>query len=684
MKKTVLMPSKVWILCILVSLLITVLFGRTFYHSLQDYYGTKITLTALSDEVRLQYVQVDGRIIPITESEQGNWIRYKGNPDYLGWANYGNEGSFTAQITIKVPAGTQRNLMFQTNVWRGDVEIEDNGAVQTVDTFYNSQTNRLLSVPISETNTNMMIFPTIITSILFFLFLTCILLITVRFMVKKKSKIIYWWKTHKFFVVLLGIAVLSTVVSIFFSNGRSFWNDDIAQIHFTSKNIPVAEMYQRFLAGDVQPPLFSFFTAIWLRIMPYGTGWLRTLGELFTFVSIITCGYIGKALKSSRTGIISACILATSFFVLKECTYSWRPYSLFFCAVSLLILIYIYRNLNNLKLIRWKQTVLLGFGLTVVAYSQYFGLFACFALFLVDFYLVLRKKASYKIFFSYLIAFVCYLPWLIVLFTVSIHTFSTFWPEIPTLSIFFNSYVTLLDNRLFFIWVLILAGIILLYSWVKKTNKFQLKPTKYFNYNILALLLMATLPILIAYVYSVYINPTRSVFVIRYFVGALPALILFIALGIDWILESLVDKKGNTLVSYFLIAATFCFLFTSYTQQVKIYSDTIYQPYEEAAELIYHQNDVRDENTAVVITSLYMDGWDYYLSHNGNRDGIPFMSANDFNLFELENKEKIYLFEVHSTLDQYPVFAEILNSEYTMIREYPDEHVTVYVRNNLI
>ena len=77
----------------------------------------------------------------------------------------------------------------------------------------------------------------------------------------------------------------------------------------------ISELFQNNLSGDNMPPLYHLFAALWLRVAPYGTFWLKLPSEIAVAAGVYVCGLCGNHLKGARLGLLTslfACLLYTS------------------------------------------------------------------------------------------------------------------------------------------------------------------------------------------------------------------------------------------------------------------------------------------------------------------------------------------------------------------------------------
>uniref|UniRef100_UPI00114C8E06 glycosyltransferase family 39 protein n=1 Tax=Robinsoniella peoriensis TaxID=180332 RepID=UPI00114C8E06 len=159
-----------------------------------------------------------------------------------------------------------------------------------------------------------------------YLFLCICSLLICRFLAKKDSKLSKWIKSNYHKIIIIVIAIGSLVWMLCFADQKSLWYDDLFQISFSGNNQSFYEVFHNIVTIDLQPPLFAFIAMFWLRIAPYGTGWIKLISELAVFFAIILIGLTASKAFNKRVGIFSSILLGTSYVAILDGAYSFRPY----------------------------------------------------------------------------------------------------------------------------------------------------------------------------------------------------------------------------------------------------------------------------------------------------------------------------------------------------------------------
>lgn len=82
----------------------------------------KLSDTGQGTEIWIKRLLVDGVERPPEEVFSGTWICEDG---YYLWRNYDQAEGMTDSLTASFPAGTEVDIVFQSNVWRGIVRVTD-------------------------------------------------------------------------------------------------------------------------------------------------------------------------------------------------------------------------------------------------------------------------------------------------------------------------------------------------------------------------------------------------------------------------------------------------------------------------------------------------------------------------------------------------------------------------------
>lgn len=476
-----------------------------------------------------------------------------------------------------------------------------------------------------------------------------------------------WFQKNKYRLLSYGAVIIGLILMWLYADMRSLWMDDIAQINMCEQE----NFFEFLLSHDNNPPLSHFVTYIWLRIAPYGTNWIKLPSILFVTAGAFLLSETGRRLYGDLCGLIVCAFAISSSSIVELAAYVVRPYGLLFGFMSLVLYCYVERNLHDFQ---WSRVIFLGLSMTAAVYTHYFAVLAVFAMFCFDCYLVIKKKISWKCVISYLIAGGAFLPWFLYTAQNYYEKLKTFWASIPTVYDMVNTNRKLLGNNelSFSLFVIIIIGILLLRF---RKKKFDVREDMVFSF-----VLQIAIVLVIPYVYSRYMNPDGSIYVDRYFVTIAPCIFLILGSGISIVSDYLnrklhVDKLLHVLCIFLCVSAFYNNFYRTYTVQ----SQKL-EPYEEMAEYIMAQEDIYHDNVAVYNTNYGMQkGWDYYLTHNGEREGKECFFNNEIDSIEaLNGIERIYVCILHK--EGSPTANEILGTYFQLSYADPESGVLIYDR----
>ncbi|MDH5533806.1 MAG: glycosyltransferase family 39 protein [Candidatus Pacebacteria bacterium] len=200
----------------------------------------------------------------------------------------------------------------------------------------------------------------------------------------------------------------------------SFWLDEAAQALESSR--PFTQQLQ--IRADFQPPLIHFLTHFALYISS-NEWWLRTVAALIPgLITIFAVYKVGEILFSSKVGLVSSILLATSSFHIFY-SQELRPYSLpaMFGLLSWwMLLAIIYQRKNKLKM-KLKEIEIKPLKLTFdrrIIFLIIFNILGLYSSYLYPFLLLsqliyvwmMERQYIHKLIFSLVITSLSFLPWL--------------------------------------------------------------------------------------------------------------------------------------------------------------------------------------------------------------------------------------------------------------------------------
>lgn len=471
------------------------------------------------------------------------------------------------------------------------------------------------------------------------------------------------------------LSAVALTIMVTFASHQSLWLDDLIQITI-SQHPSLEEVFKDLVEMDNMPPLFALIAFAWLKVAPYGTAALKFPSELAVAIGIFISGFAGLRLRNARTGSIAAALAATSPFVLYHAGWSFRAYGFFFLFSSWALFAYIDRFQRVWESARqpWIAT---SAAFTLLAYTHYFGILMLLGFFLGDLVLLIRRRVTIRFFLPYLISLVLFAPWLLCVMIPGFLKRRVFWPKTPDLQVVFNTMVRFSHDHPTLAWMYLSIIVALFIHGVVLVMRRKFLLDKHLIYA--SLLLTGLSVISSAYIYSVFISPTTSIYVQRYFVGIVVVFYLLVAAGFDlflsWALSPAVGQKAS--VAGAAIVALGAIVLGTHSYRLLYHrSNKPREKWEQTAEWLMAQPDIREKNVLVAVSTLQssMVGFAYYLTKNGERPPVPL--AKNLTAKELQGVDKVYYCRLHSK----KIDTAYLRSTFTKEQHVRKLPVTIYTR----
>lgn len=344
-----------------------------------------------------------------------------------------------------------------------------------------------------------------------------------------------WQSVGLNLLTLLGIASLMALVAylavtVFFPNSLRL--DEAQSLYQTNRTI---DGTLKLVAQDVHVPLYHVILHYWLAYFGNTIEAGRTLSLIFFMASIPMTFYLGTyAFKRRSVGFFAAVLVALSPFM------NWygseiRMYTqlTFVTLVNQLFFLKIYREAKPGHWVGYVLSAILGI------YTHYF--FAFILLTEAIFYLLKRRsfaarRALLKFALSAVVVLAAFAPWFY--YFVKEGLASNTQPALapPSSVDLFNTY-----SQFIFGFQADWLNTIIVSSWpiVVLLAFFALQKSKKTSDEVVFFVLMATVPVLVAFILSLAIKPF---YLSRYLIAALPALFIYIS----WIFSTYPPKLANT------------------------------------------------------------------------------------------------------------------------------------------
>lgn len=281
--------------------------------------GQTITLTATgqqneaskNSEIWLKEVVVGKKREP-ARVISGKWILDGG---LMGWRNHHMIYQMTDSVKIQLPPSKKLSLVFVGNQWSGIAIASWNGNSQVLDTFIKTEGRNEIILPLELGESGYRHYQRVLITLFAISLMGSIVFgeLMSRWCFRNREWIEQKWNFLLLFLkrnsISLGcllITLASLALMLKYADGRSLWDDDLAQLDLSGKWMTFSQMLNKWLYKEVtNPPFISIVGAIWLRIVPYGTFWVKLLCILFISWGVYLCGMVGKKIGGGRVAIFS-------------------------------------------------------------------------------------------------------------------------------------------------------------------------------------------------------------------------------------------------------------------------------------------------------------------------------------------------------------------------------------------
>jgi hypothetical protein len=297
--------------------------------------------------------------------------------------------------------------------------------------------------------------------------------------------------------------------------------------------------------------------------------------------------------------------------------------------------------------------------------------------------LLLKKRIGWRCIPVYPICGALFSPLLVYVITKFVENKGKFWPAIPDINGLINLWTRITGRDL--LTFMFIAGTIVSIAIVLLPEVREFMNARYEQAIIGVILAFAVFfTIALVFVYSRFINPHGSLFVERYFISILPALLIVAGIGAGYISKILFNglRKAvvNTILAAIICALSF-FMGRDHLQQLFQLSYIGRGAYEQASEWIYAQESAHRQDALVTMTgdtdSIVQTGtvgFNYYITHNGQRPplNIGWLSYDTYRDWNI-----VYRYDGHFAMN--PNEQAILDEYYELVDEYQEGGMIIYV-----
>lgn len=637
---------------------------------------------AKSDEVALVGVIADGKRYEISNAVEGKWF-WQGE-QYM-WRNEGDTrqpAGTTRSITLDIPIGAGRALVFNNNPWRGKVDITFKGETKTYDLY--SEAGQEVQIPIPETNPLYDDAIKIGRLALFGAFMLALMAYPLFVVSRASDKVLRaWLEQHWDKLFYLTLAVLYVLLLQKNSADGSFWGDEMEQLGWAYGDMP----------GSASLFIGALYRA-WVHLVTYGQENLLLLPQLFVGASIYLCGVMGSRFRGKRFGVIFSSVMAFSVVVAEQCAMEFRPYPILLFLTTLVS--YVFARMQQETKHSLVAIMLYGALLALTMDSHQFGVVVAGLFLVADFLLLLLRRRSLKWLCEWIFPAIYGVYWISTTFLSNYKWLqggygSTRWAGKATAGKVFEIVTWLCDNSKFLTLVMLggTVGALTVAICHLKDKRFQFSS----DYVDLVFAYVPITALLVVWFFSAVLFPNDTLLLDRYFISCEVFFLYFMSVGLDMLVEFAGGVYKNETVcvgaTVFIVCALCLFNWT------RVGPWTLYPAsarsqnhhFREAAEYLMSRNDIYREDTLCIIDhnqESANQAMEYYLSEKGKRDSINHLkiwdSYKDPKLQAGEYKQ-IYVTNLYRGGRSVQGLNEFLDANYTRV-DLDVSYIYLYVKND--
>lgn len=452
-----------------------------------------------------------------------------------------------------------------------------------------------------------------------------------------------WQEKYTDWLLYGAIAAALMALLLVFGGKKSFFSDEMDQVGILASSHSLWELLRLYasVGHEVAPPLFAALAWCWYQLVPHTQAWLQALPALLTCGGVYAMGLAGRALGGRVTGALAAALALAAPTVTLTAGMQLRQYGalLLFAALTT----YLYARLSKGRAGTedpWGLLLLYGVCMALLPYTHYVSVLLPVWFGIADLYGVIKKRIRPRRLIAYALGAALFLPWLAAILS-SVAGRTEFWLDKPRINDLIATLYFLTDGSgpglLFYLFVA--GGSVALSrmltrrtgglapgeegEWTPRTGQDSLALT----FALAPLFMMGCI-----FVYSAYFSKDISLYLDRYFIGAVPSVLLTAAYGIKGVMDVLLlsasgQREGARRRAALALWAFFAVVALLRAEEtIRTDVNTLYEPYREAADWLMEQPDIHDADVAVVTSNLsaYVTlGWEtLYVTRDGERQAF--------------------------------------------------------------
>lgn len=349
--------------------------------------------------------------------------------------------------------------------------------------------------------------------------------------------------------LLLCILAAAAAMRFYHLTYQSLWLDELHTMNGSNPNVPWSHLFNYVKTTEYTPILFFALERILFTVFGYTEFVARVLPAITGVLTVAAMYALGKELLNKRLGLIAAALCCVNYFNLFY-SQDARAYILLwlFTSISYLYLIRLYKSFNK------RDAIWYIVFTTLMLNTSYFSWVVIFTqLVLISIWGLAEPENKFRFFLRFFvlegITFLLYLPWII--YSKPLAGVSSFWADRPYSNAFSNSFHEYFGFSGFLFPFLYLSLIIYLVRASQVKHPFNRLKAQPLYFSFVFLLPSIALPMVILYLKSILDFP---VYVTRYTITAVPAVLLCIAYGMELIRN---DFMRYSIVALFVFFSLF-------------------------------------------------------------------------------------------------------------------------------
>ena len=442
--------------------------------------------------------------------------------------------------------------------------------------------------------------------------------------------------TDRVFRMICAVSMIFLFLYLIWAAGlKEFWYDEVATIGFVRSGLSLGDVLHYYRTIEVTNlPLYALIIYVFYHVFPPENIWLLLPGILMTLTGIWLLVRLADRTIGRKAAYAALCMCLFSTTVINRIALELRAYALLFFA-AVLVTDALIRLKDRMNV---KRLALTSGAMILLAFSHYFGVLYLVLLGMLTLIYILRDRKKWKMLLPFFVAAAVFCPWFFAAMRVTKVDTGSFWIAPPGWMELPETVGYLLGGN-YLLCILYGVGFLwLLYDIVicRKTDLHRM------IYALAGPAMMAVI-----FIYSRWINAGGGLYENRYFIAALPCILLTASYGIERF-TALGGEKHRRIVygaaAVFLLAAGVVGGIRSFSN-----SRDQYARYSYAAEQIILEDDLDDRDVLLICVSyddvggVVLEGWyDYYLFRKGYEASHLIMTQNSSLDTVLQDEDAAY------------------------------------------